>query len=224
MSKRMFIVPFVVVAAAVASASSSRSSPSPAFDPTSETAVYRVTFTSTWTDVTHPGAFPAGGHYSALVGATHRGNTRFWHKRGHASYGIEAMAEDGDPYPLAERVEARIAQGRADQVLLGSGLASPGSTSIVFTARRDFAYLTLVSMLAPSPDWFVGVSRLPLRAGEVWTPTIEIPLRPWDAGTDQGKSFNSDDADSSGVVRRVRNKYFKNSSPPVGTFTIERIG
>lgn len=214
----------VAFLAVLAFAPSSRSSAPAVLDPASATAVYRVTFTSTWTDLTHPGAFPAGGHYSALVGATHRGNTRFWRNRGRASYGIEAMAEDGDPYPLVERVEARIAQGRADQVLLGSGLASPGSTSIVFTAQRDFAYLTLVSMLAPSPDWFVGVSRLPLRDGEDWKTSIEIPLRPWDAGTDKGKSFNSDDAESSGVIRRVRNKYFRKSSPPVGTFTIERIG
>lgn len=224
MSKRMFAVPFLVAAVAVVSASSSRSNPAATFDPSSTTAVYRVTFASTWSDVTHPGAFPAGGHYSALVGATHRANTRFWRNRGRASFGIEAMAEDGDPYPLVERVEARIAQGRADQVLLGTGLASPGSTSIVFTAQADFPFLTLVSMLAPSPDWFVGVSRLPLRDGDAWKEQIEVPLRPWDAGTDRGKSFESDDAESSGVVRRLRNKYFKKSSPPVGSFTIERIG
>lgn len=219
--------PFRIAASlfvALLSSSSVESRPIEGFDPTTPTATYRVTFQANWSSASHPGGFPAGGHFSPLVGATHEKSLRLWRNGALASAGIESMAETGNPFPLVEIVEARIAAGRADQYLLGGGLSSPGSTSITFTAQRDFPRMTLVSMVAPSPDWFVGVSRYRLlRQGE-WIDSAEIPLRVWDAGSDAGTSFNAVNQESKQPIEPLQNSYFPADSKPLGRFIVERIG
>ena len=48
-------------------------------------------------------------------------------------------------------------------------------------------------MVAPSPDWFVGVSRLALFDNGDWIEERRVTLTPWDAGTDGGATFTSPD-------------------------------
>ena len=45
-------------------------------------------------------------------------------------------------------------------------------------------------MIAPSPDWFVGVHGLELRNEEGWIPEIVVDLLPYDAGTEDGNRFD----------------------------------
>ena len=50
-------------------------------------------------------------------------------------------------------------------------------------------------MLGPSPDWIVGISSLELcLANCTWLEKKEIPLYPWDAGVDDGISYESPDS------------------------------
>jgi hypothetical protein len=218
---RVAILSLVLLVSLASRLGSGTSAP---FDPTTATATYRVTFVATWSSATHPSGFPAGGHFSPLVGATHDKSIRFWRNGGYANQGIESMAETGNPFPLIELVEERIAQGLADRYLLGAGIGSPGATSIEFTATRDFSRLTLVSMVAPSPDWFVGVSRFRLlRKGE-WIDSDDVELRVWDAGSDSGATFQAANSESHATIRPLVNSYFPAASKPVGRFVIERIG
>ena len=47
-------------------------------------------------------------------------------------------------------------------------------------------------MVAPSPDWFVGVSGLPLLNDQGrWLRAHEVHLYPWDAGTEDGSEFST---------------------------------
>ena len=78
----------------------------------------------------------------------------------------------------------------------GGGLSSgESSISLEVTLSQDHPRLTLVSMLAPSPDWFVGVSGLQLYDSGAWTLSETVQLYPLDAGTDSGPDFTSGDAD-----------------------------
>ncbi len=45
-------------------------------------------------------------------------------------------------------------------------------------------------MVAPSPDWFVGVSGLSLWDGDAWIESLSVDLKPYDAGTEQGDAFS----------------------------------
>ncbi len=148
---------------------------------------YRVTFSATWSAETHPSNFPSNRHFSGLVGATHHGDVRIWQTGEAASDGIELMAETGGKGTLLHEIEHLIEDGEAHGELSGGGLStSPAAVSLEFDAVSTHPYVTLVSMLAPSPDWFVGVSALPLMEDGAWRKRVEVNLRLYDAGTDDG--------------------------------------
>ncbi len=113
---------------------------------------YTVTFTSTWSVLTHPVDYPTNPHFSALVGATHDSTTVFWADGELATVGIQDMAERGRTSPLTEEVDTAITESAARFILLGGGIAtSPGSVSLEFIASAEHPLVTLVSMIAPSP-------------------------------------------------------------------------
>ena len=186
----------VVVVTALAGVACGGSSPttpsSPVPVPTpAATARYEVTFDGVWSNATHPVETPPVPHFSGLIGATHRATTRFWDAGTLASDGIRNMAEEGSKTPLDQEIMAVIAAGAAQHLLSGGSIpVSPGSVSLEFEISREQPYVTLVSMVAPSPDWFVGVSALNLFETD-WVAQRVVVLRPYDAGTDSGVTFLS---------------------------------
>jgi hypothetical protein len=191
----------------------------------SATAQYELRFDATWSVATHPSAFPPGPHFSGLIGGTHSSAVTFWTVGQLASFGIEQMAEVGSKGWLQQEIDAAITAGTADAVVSGGFIApSPGSVIVEFTMSQAFPRLTLVSMAAPSPDWFVGVYGLELFDGTVWVSNAVVTLYPLDAGTDDGASYLSADADSSPHVpiSTISSGPLGNGSP-LGNFTIQRL-
>ena len=93
----------------------------------------------------------------ASSAATHREAQRFWQPGALATEGIRAMAEQGRKTPLDQEVQAAIAAGGAQHLLSGGDVdLSPGSVALEFEISREHPFVTLVTMVAPSPDWFVG--------------------------------------------------------------------
>lgn len=75
-----------------------------------------------------------------------------------------------------------------------SGPAISGSQSeamLSFTVSPSHPLLTLVSMAAPSPDWFVGVSGPALYQDGVWKDKLTVAVDVYDTGTDSGRTFTS---------------------------------
>ena len=190
-------------------------------------AVYTVTFTGTWSATTHPLDFPSNAHFSGLIGATHNDNVVFWRPGQLASPGIQDMAERGRKSPLSEEVDTAISAGAARFKLSGDGIdISPGAVSLEFTISAEHPLVSLVSMIAPSPDWFVGVADLPLQSGNLWVDSITVDLYGWDAGSDDGVTFTSADAPSIPHVPifPLTDGLFKvgDTVPVLGTFTFIR--
>lgn len=203
-------------------------SPPPAPAPAPATARYRVTFTATWSPATHPQEAPDNPHFSPLIGATHQSAVAFWRDGAQASEGIRRMAERGATSPLDQEIQSAIAAGTAQHLLRGANIDSPASTSIEFDVSQGHPLVTLVTMVAPSPDWFVGVSALPLFENGQWLADREVPLPAWDAGTDSGASFESPDLET--VPRqpvsliRTPPLAVNGQAAPLGTFRFTRIG
>ena len=86
-------------------------------------------------------------------------------------------------------------------------------------------------MLAPSPDWFVGIDSRDLCDNGKWRDTWDITmLPPYDSGTDSGLEFTSDDQATSPpeTIFRITNTMegsFKASEPikSLGEFRFKRI-
>lgn len=168
-------------------------------------ASYRVTFEGTWTPAATPGGLPGGAHFSSLIGAVHNDGVAFWRPGEMASPGIESMAEIGGTSRLRQEIEA---SGHADAVLRKSPGSGPTPVAdLDFEVTRDFPLVTLVTMIAPSPDWFVGVSGLSLLDDRgQWHSRLEVDLFPYDAGTEDGERFSLSNPDTvpQGVITSIR--------------------
>ncbi|MDX1420437.1 MAG: spondin domain-containing protein [Rubricoccaceae bacterium] len=187
-------------------------------------ATYRVTFEATWSEATHPVDFPPDPHFSGLVGATHEATASLWAPGELASAGIESMAETGSKTLLIAEAEALIAGGQAEAVLSGGGIAvSPGSVSLDLEVSAAYSHVSLVSMLAPSPDWFVGVHGLDLYEGGTWAAERVVDLHVYDSGTDSGATYTAPDDDTNPpepLAQHVEPPFLVGGEvPPVGTFT-----
>lgn len=155
-------------------------------------ATYTVTFNAGWSASTHPDSFPNNPHFSTLIGATHNASVSFWSTGEFATPGIKNMAERGATFPLVPEITMAVDSSWAQHLLTGGGIpASPGDVSLTFTITPDFPLVTLVSMLAPSPDWFIGVSGHSLLQGNSWVDSVAVELFLYDAGTDSGPSYAS---------------------------------
>jgi hypothetical protein len=76
-------------------------------------------------------------------------------------------------------VECRLAIGTAHLPLAGGGIGtSPGGVALTFpqAMSRDFPLVTLVSMIAPSPDWFAGVDSLSMITNGNWATNLVATL------------------------------------------------
>jgi hypothetical protein len=233
MSKRSIACAFVLLGAAACGDSPVAptpvtTTPAPPAITAAPVALYRLTFDSTWSAQTHPTDIPRNPHFSRLIGGTHRSSVTFWEPGGAASEGIRLMAEQGRTTPLDLEVQAAITAGHAQRLLVGGSIdRSPDSTSFDFEINREFSLVTLVSMVAPSPDWFVGVSSLNLIENGDWVAQRVIPLQVWDAGTDSGVTFSSADVRTMPPDRiHLINSgplVVGSSVPPVGTFSFRRL-
>jgi hypothetical protein len=190
---------------------------------------YQLTFEATWSAATHPTDFPPNPHFSGLIGASHTPEVRLWEVGGISSPGIKNMAETGGKSPLDAEIEALIADGSACVLISGAGVnPSPGTATVVFEATADCSLVSVVTMIAPSPDWFVGVSGLSLLENGKWVDQKVVELLPFDAGTDSGASYTSPDlatSDPEPIYRIEADPLLvEGQVPPFGVFTFTRLG
>ena len=147
-----------------------------------QSATYRVTFEGRWTTTATPNGVLDEAHFSPLIGAAHNDQVTFWSSGHTASAGIQSMAEVGGTNTL--KAEITTAGSNAGAVIERS--SNIGATATAdFTVTSTHPLVTLVTMIAPSPDWFVGVSGLSLRntSDDGWQPSLSVNLFPYDAAT-----------------------------------------
>ena len=158
---------------------------------------YRVTVTGNWTSGTHPTDYPSNSHFSPVIGMTHKSGVSMFKENELATEGIEVMAETGGTSPLDDEINAIINTGMANTLIAKSGLSSGSSTiSFELDVDIDFSYVTLVTMIAPSPDWFVAIENVNLYGTNSFLVEKTVNAVAYDAGTDSGTTFASADADT----------------------------
>jgi len=157
------------------------------------TARYRVTLVIEWSAATHPNTLPPGWHTSPAVLAAHSNTGDLFESGDFATPGIKSMAETGSTSTLQAELSANPTAGEFD---VGNSIGGSGNETLEVTATQSMGLLSLVTMLAPSPDWFVGFSAVPLFEDGEWVDRIDIDLGAYDAGTDSGLNFTSANIDT----------------------------
>ena len=163
-------------------------------------ATYKIEFISNWSSVTHPTNYPsATAHWSPLIGTTHTNAAQFLQFGLVASPGVEQVAETGVTSIITTEINALIIGGLAYKIINGSGLSSGLGTITVINVDvvSSFPYISLLTMIAPSPDWIAQINNLKLTdVGDNWLTSISVGVYATDAGTDSGTTYDSVDVDT----------------------------
>jgi len=170
-------------------------------------ATYSAVLKSTWSAETHPNDFPDKAHFSELIGATHSSEVSFWSLGQKASAGIKDVSELGINRKFFKEVKWAKKIGEASSVIHGPDIKNAsGRAEVEFPVIGKYSLLTLMAMIAPSPDWFVGVSGFNLCENGTWVSNKTIDLKVYDAGTDDGKTYTAKDQVTvpKGVITELR--------------------
>ena len=192
-----------------------------------QSATYTMTFTGKFDGAALASgvSVPSGEHFTTLIGAVHNGSVTFWSDGGTAGAGIESMAEVGGTSTFKSEINAAMPNALA---IIEQSIASGGTATatVDITLTTDHPLVTLTSMVAPSPDWFVGVSGLSLRntADDGWQPSLTVNLFPWDAGTEEGTEFSLLNSATSpqGTIASIKGTG-KFSNEPIATLTFDLL-
>lgn len=164
-------------------------------------ATYNITFTNFWNETDHSisTTFPNDAHWSKLVGANHNSSVTFLEMNGNATLGIENIAEDGNNDQFKNNEV--IPNVNAEQYIDGDGLTLSSGNIIEIIGLEvsaEYPLLTLVSMIAPSPDWMIAINGINLRnlGNTAWQNSIIIDLFPYDAGTEDGSTYSTSNSES----------------------------
>jgi hypothetical protein len=193
-----------------------------------EAARYQVELKVTWSSETHPYEFPLGAHFSDLIGASHDSRYVIFADGQTASSGLELLAENGRASILQAELAEASRRDRVGAVFTGEGLRTvPGAITAEFDVDAEHSIVSLATMIAPSPDWFTGVSGVILAREGIWIERLELPLWAWDAGTDSGSTYAAPDMDTQPrqSVRLLATPHFLGAAGLicVGTVSFVRI-
>lgn len=155
--------------------------------------VYEVEFISTWSASTHPTDFPSDAHFSPFVAVSHLSSASLFIEGLDASEGLKDVAETGNTDKINEELQVMMNLGQALDKAQGNSFDSPGNSNKVQLGMREgYQNVTVVSMIAPSPDWFVAATTSLLDPVDgLWYDEVVTHAISYDAGTDSGASFTS---------------------------------
>ncbi len=118
--------------------------------------------------------------FTPVLVATHKAGYPVFMPGSPASADLEAVAEGGDISGLKATLDA---SDDVHETVASEGLLGPGkSVTLTLDNSKRFRYLSLVSMLIPTNDAFLGISGLKLPKKKNNPVTIAVPA--YDAGTE----------------------------------------
>lgn len=140
-----------------------------------------------------------------------------------------ACVSSGNSAALEMEINMRIMYNKTAWKLIkqtdGPTASGEHKTGIMVEVTADYPMVSLISMLAPSPDWFVGISGVNLCNAGMWRDTWNITsLQPWDAGTEDGDMFNTTNPETSPVQNITLITQDTPGTPFMGANAIATLG
>lgn len=179
-------------------------------------ALYGVEYIVTWSKETHPEWYPRGAHTSPLVLWSHvNQNNHLFKDRVPASRAVEIVAETGITGEIEKTIETLQSTRNIAEYRIGKKIDVPGTNSMYLKVEKGAPLISAISMIAPSPDWFVAIESVNLYNNSEWIKNIQVPLTLYDAGTDSGTSFNARNANTPQGTYRIITK-IEDVTTPLG--------
>ncbi len=167
-------------------------------DNSDESVSYKLTFKSNWDIANFPTNFPSGvTHFSPIIGMTHNTSASLFSIDSLATLGVELVAETGATSVIKQEIGDIQNLGNSQSLIEGFGLPNGQSQlDLTFSVDKNYSLVSVITMIAPSPDWFVGVDSLNLYPNGDWVDEVAVDLKVYDSGTDDGVRFTSSNANS----------------------------
>lgn len=155
---------------------------------------YKVLVSLDWSKAKFPDQYPDNAHFSRLIGVVNKKGVTIFEIDQLASAGIKKMAETGDISPLDSEIDKMVMDAKALNKIIASNLSmGVGEIEFMIDISKEYSYVSLVSMIAPSPDWFIACNNVSLFIDNAFVDKKEINLMVYDSGTDSGTYFTSED-------------------------------
>ena len=104
----------------------------------------------------------------------------------------------GNTSTLETEINTRITAKKAWKLILpGGARLDPNATrtGINVQVTSNFSKVSIITMLAPSPDWFIGIDSVDLCDNDKWRESMNVTmLPPYDAGTEDGTAFSTNNS------------------------------
>ena len=126
-----------------------------------------------------------------MVVAGHKSTYTLWRTGLPLGTGATDVATEGKTTVLKTELTAlKTAGSVADYCTLGSVTSVDGTSNCTLTLNGDASYISSIAMLAPSPDWFIGLDSKNLCDGTSWiTAGKEVVLYAYDGGKRTGTTW-----------------------------------
>ena len=190
-------------------------------------ATYKITFEPIFSTQFHPTDYPDDAQFIQPFIIVHSENTEIFSEGSFASDELEQYVEDGIKTGL---IQANAGSELAPTAVL-SVLDNVGPTETkeyTVTVTPEMPYVTFVTKISPSPDWFLGVNSFyVVNDDDTLVEEMTYGLYAMDAGTDGGTTYLSDDIEESSVIT-LRKGYPLSTVPnqtgkALGALKFERV-
>lgn len=184
--------------------------------------IYKVTLKGSWSNQLHPNFYPSGAHMSPMVAWSHRIKNIVFETEEIASEGLEQVAESGKTGIIEKELTNLGENNFILDFTKGKLIDAPGTDSVQIAVSESSPYISVISMIAPSPDWFVAAHNILLFENGKWLTTKVIQADLYDSGTDSGNEFNSKNKNTNPQkpITKITSKHIK---IPLATFEFVRL-
>ncbi|KAM3957073.1 spondin-1 [Aphomia sociella] len=157
-----------------------------------DVAVYKVKVRFMWSEERFPKDYPTNrpkAQWSPIFGQSHNKSYALYHVnevarpsvRDFAQYGkIDELVKEGEDEPKV--------YDQFSAPAVGSGVNESNNVVLV---DGSHSFVSLISRMIPSPDWFVGIDSVNMCVDSSWIDQITLDLHPLDAGAASGLTFTA---------------------------------
>ncbi len=153
---------------------------------------YKVTFKGAFNKQRHDSKmFPEDPHFSPLVVINHNARYSLAQVGLLSTTGVKNVAEVGNSKVLIEELKKGQRYKSVKNYKVTKGIDGEGVVSTEIKVSYRYPFISAISMIAPSPDWFVALNNFSVIKENKFLNKVMIPLYAYDAGTDKGRYFTS---------------------------------